>query len=305
MSSILTNASALSALQSLTQTQAALKTTENQVSTGLAVSSAADNASYWSIATQLSADSGVVTAANSALSQSQAVLSTASSAINSVITTINSIETALTQAANPGREHHRHRHDARLARQPADRRGQRRLVQRPQRSRRHQTDARSTSSPASTPPRPAARSTRSASPPGADRRQPAHDDDGCSRASPTRRRSTQIITLIVEQRDARYGTDVVTATAGTAPTTTYTAGRRRHHDHHRHRRHRRRHHAGIAGARGDRVAGARRSITTTTTRRSTANGNASARSSDGRVACNVSLDHASRRGLHDPARHRH
>ncbi|MDR3660553.1 MAG: flagellin, partial [Mycobacterium sp.] len=102
MSSILTNASALSALQSLTQTQAALKTTENQVSTGLAVSSAADNASYWSIATQLGADSGVVTSANSALSQSQAVLSTASSAINSVITTIKAIESALTTATNPG-----------------------------------------------------------------------------------------------------------------------------------------------------------------------------------------------------------
>jgi flagellin len=79
-----------------------LTTTENQVSTGLAVSSAADNASYWSIATQLGADSGVVTSANSALSQSQAVLSTASSAINSVITTIKAIESALTTASNPG-----------------------------------------------------------------------------------------------------------------------------------------------------------------------------------------------------------
>jgi flagellin len=102
MSSILTNASALSALQALTQTQADLKTTEHQVSTGLAVSSAADNASYWSIATQLTSNSGVVTASNQALAQSQAVLSTASSAINSIITTINSIESALTQAATPG-----------------------------------------------------------------------------------------------------------------------------------------------------------------------------------------------------------
>jgi len=102
MSSILTNSSALSALQSLSQTESALKSTENQVSTGLAVSSAKDNASYWSIATQLSADSGVVTAANSALSQSQAVLSTASSAISSVTSTIAQIETALTQATNPG-----------------------------------------------------------------------------------------------------------------------------------------------------------------------------------------------------------
>jgi flagellin len=102
MSSILTNASALSALQSLTQTQSALQTTENQVSTGLAVSSAADNASYWSIATQLNADSGVVTSANQALAQSQSVLSTATSAVNSIITTINSIQSALTQAATPG-----------------------------------------------------------------------------------------------------------------------------------------------------------------------------------------------------------
>jgi flagellin len=102
MSSILTNASALSALQSLTQTQSALQSTEKQVSTGLAVSTAADNASYWSIATQLNADSGVVTAANSALSQSQSVLSTASSAISSIVTTIQSIQTALTEATNPG-----------------------------------------------------------------------------------------------------------------------------------------------------------------------------------------------------------
>ncbi len=102
MSSILTNAAALSALQTLTQTQQSLQTTENQVSTGLAVSTAADNASYWSIATQLGADSGVVTAANQALAQSQSVLSTASSAISSIITTINSIESALTEAATPG-----------------------------------------------------------------------------------------------------------------------------------------------------------------------------------------------------------
>jgi flagellin len=102
MSSILTNASALSALQSLTQTQSALQTTESQVSTGLAVSTAADNASYWSIAAQLNSDSGVVTASNQALSQSQAVLSTASSAIESVTSTIAQIETALTQASNPG-----------------------------------------------------------------------------------------------------------------------------------------------------------------------------------------------------------
>ncbi len=100
--SILTNASALTALQSLNQTEQALSQTQNEVSTGLKVSSAADNAAYWSIATQLTSDGGVVNAVNDALSESTQVLSTATSAIQSIITTIGSIETALTQASNPG-----------------------------------------------------------------------------------------------------------------------------------------------------------------------------------------------------------
>jgi len=102
VNSILNNSAALSALQSLTMTQQALATTQNQVSTGLAVSSAKDNAAYWSIGQQLQANSGIATAANTALAQSQAIFDTANSAINSVITTINSIQTALTQANNPG-----------------------------------------------------------------------------------------------------------------------------------------------------------------------------------------------------------
>jgi flagellin len=102
MSSILNNPNALSALQALTMTQQSLATVQNQVSTGLKVATASDNSSYWSIAAQLTADSGVVSASNDALSQGQSLLATASSAINSVITTINSIQTALTQATEPG-----------------------------------------------------------------------------------------------------------------------------------------------------------------------------------------------------------
>ena len=83
-------------------TQQALATVQNQVSTGLKVATAADNSSYWSIAAQLTADSGIVQASNDALSQGQSVLATASSAISSVITTLNSMATALTQATNPG-----------------------------------------------------------------------------------------------------------------------------------------------------------------------------------------------------------
>jgi flagellin len=102
MSSVLNNSAALSALQSLQMTQQALATVQNQVSTGLKVATAADNSSYWSIAAQLTADSGIVQASNDALSQGQSVLATASSAISSVITTLNSMATALTQATNPG-----------------------------------------------------------------------------------------------------------------------------------------------------------------------------------------------------------
>ncbi len=102
MSSILTNSASLSALQSLEMTQSALAVTQGQVSTGLKVAKASDNAAYWSIATQLTSDSGVIGASNDALHQSQAVLDTANSAIKSIITTINSITTALTQATNPG-----------------------------------------------------------------------------------------------------------------------------------------------------------------------------------------------------------
>jgi flagellin len=102
MDSILNNSAALSALQALQMTQQSLATVQNQVSTGLSVASAADNSAYWSIAAQLNADSGIVTASNDALSQGQSVLATATSAISSVITTLNSMATALTQAQNPG-----------------------------------------------------------------------------------------------------------------------------------------------------------------------------------------------------------
>ena len=102
MSSILNNSAALSALQALQMTQQSLATVQNQVSTGLSVATAADNSSYWSIATQLNTDSGIVKASSDALSEGQSVLATATSAINSVLTTLNSMATALTQAQNPG-----------------------------------------------------------------------------------------------------------------------------------------------------------------------------------------------------------
>jgi flagellin len=92
--------SALSALQALNTTQQAMDVVQNQVSTGLAVATAADNSSYWSISTQLNQNDGIVQAANTALTEGQSMLSTATSAINSVISTLKSMASTLTEAQN-------------------------------------------------------------------------------------------------------------------------------------------------------------------------------------------------------------
>ncbi len=52
-SSLLTNTSAMTALQNLAATQKALTTTQSQISSGLRVATASDNAAYWSIATTM------------------------------------------------------------------------------------------------------------------------------------------------------------------------------------------------------------------------------------------------------------
>ncbi len=102
MSSILTNSSALTALQNLAATQKNLQTTQNQISTGLKVSSSADNASYWSIASTMKSDNGALGAVKTSLSQSAAMLSFTNSAVNNVISVMNQIKNDLVTARQPG-----------------------------------------------------------------------------------------------------------------------------------------------------------------------------------------------------------
>ena len=59
-SDLLTNTSAMTALLALNQTQQSLNTYENQVSTGLAICGAKDNAAYWSIATTMNTQVGAL-----------------------------------------------------------------------------------------------------------------------------------------------------------------------------------------------------------------------------------------------------
>jgi flagellin len=102
MSSLLTNSSAMTALQYLTQTQQSLNNVESEVSTGLRINSAADNPSYWSIATKMTSNIGALGAVNDALSESQSMVATMTSALNTSISVMDAIKNDLVTASQPG-----------------------------------------------------------------------------------------------------------------------------------------------------------------------------------------------------------
>ena len=102
MSSILTNTSAMSALQSLKSTQMSLSQTQNQISTGLRVADASDNAAYWSIATTMKSDTGALSAVSDALNLGSSTLGVATAALNSTLTIMNKMKADLVTAQTPG-----------------------------------------------------------------------------------------------------------------------------------------------------------------------------------------------------------
>jgi flagellin len=102
MSSILTNTSAMTALQALAQTQSDLSTTQNQISTGLRVANASDNAAYWSISTTMKSDQSALTSVNDSLNLGAAAVGVANTALTSVISVMDQIKSDLVSAAEPG-----------------------------------------------------------------------------------------------------------------------------------------------------------------------------------------------------------
>ena len=102
MSSLLTNTSALTALQNLATTQKALQSTQNEIATGLRVGSASDNAAYWSIATTMSSDNGALGAVKDALGESASMIDVASAALKSTLDVMNKIKNDLVSAKQPG-----------------------------------------------------------------------------------------------------------------------------------------------------------------------------------------------------------
>jgi len=102
MSSIRVNLSAIVALESLRSAQGALNNTQKQISTGLRVSAASDNASYWSISTKMKSDNGALGAVRDSIKQSIATINTFSSALDKTLNHLNSIKTGLVAASQPG-----------------------------------------------------------------------------------------------------------------------------------------------------------------------------------------------------------
>jgi flagellin len=102
MSSINTNVSAMTALQSLNKTNSALELTQKRISTGLKVASAEDNAAYWSIATTMRSDNSALSTVKDALGLGAATIDVAYTATNSAIDVAKEIKNKLVAARQPG-----------------------------------------------------------------------------------------------------------------------------------------------------------------------------------------------------------
>jgi len=102
MLSLVNNASASTALLLLNKTQSSLQKTQNELSTGLAVSSAADNSSAWSISETMKSDAGAWGALSNGLTQAKTALDNGTSVVKSALSVMNSIKTQLTAATQTG-----------------------------------------------------------------------------------------------------------------------------------------------------------------------------------------------------------
>jgi flagellin len=98
--SVNTNAGALIALQNLTSTSQQLQQTQNQVSTGLAVSSPQDNGAIWAIAQNERGNSDSLDAVIQSLQRAQSTVQVATSAGTSVSNLLNQLKTISLSASD-------------------------------------------------------------------------------------------------------------------------------------------------------------------------------------------------------------
>ena len=102
MTSIMTNAAAMAALQTLRGINSSMETTQARISSGYRVETASDNAAYWSIATTMRSDNKALSTVSDALGLGAAKVDVAYTALDSAIEVVDEIKSKLVAAAEPG-----------------------------------------------------------------------------------------------------------------------------------------------------------------------------------------------------------
>lgn len=102
MNSINTNFAALTALESLNNTNKSMLETQKRISTGFRVASAEDNAAYWSMATTMRSDNKALSTVSDALGLGAATIDVAYTAMNSSIEVVTELKSKLVAAREPG-----------------------------------------------------------------------------------------------------------------------------------------------------------------------------------------------------------
>ena len=102
MSSILTNTSAIAALQTLRSINNGMEATQDRISSGMRVGAAKDNAAYWSIATTMRSDNAALSAVQDALGLGAAKVDTAYAGVQAAIDVVKEIKAKLVTATEQG-----------------------------------------------------------------------------------------------------------------------------------------------------------------------------------------------------------
>ncbi|MNU60508.1 Flagellin [compost metagenome] len=102
MTSILTNTASMTAVALLRDVNASVSKLQLQASSGLRISSASDNAAYWSISTTMKSDAGAMSAAQDAMSFGAAKIDTAYSGIEATIGVVDAFKAKIVAAMEQG-----------------------------------------------------------------------------------------------------------------------------------------------------------------------------------------------------------
>ena len=100
--SVNTNVGAMAALQSLSQTNKSLATTQSRINTGLSVSSTKDDSASYTIAQTLRGDVGSLKAVNSSLARAKSTVDVAVAGAEQISDLINQMKAKATEASDAG-----------------------------------------------------------------------------------------------------------------------------------------------------------------------------------------------------------